>query len=77
MNTRIFANLAVMLLCVFSTAAGAAQSYPDKPVRWVFPWPSGSAIDGVLRLMAQKLTESWGQPVMVDSRPGAAGNIGA
>ncbi|OGA25770.1 MAG: hypothetical protein A3H34_02820 [Betaproteobacteria bacterium RIFCSPLOWO2_02_FULL_67_19] len=77
MDTRIFAKFALMLSCVFSTIVGAAQSYPDKPIRWVFPWPSGSAVDGVLRLMGQKLTESWGQQVLVDSRPGAAGNIGA
>ncbi len=77
MDTRIFAKFALMLLCVFSTIAGAAQGYPDKPVRLVFPWPSGSAIDGVLRLMAQKMSASWGQQVLVDSRPGAAGNIGA
>ncbi|MPZ46096.1 MAG: tripartite tricarboxylate transporter substrate binding protein [Betaproteobacteria bacterium] len=77
MDARISANLALALFCVFSPTQGAAQGYPGKPVRLVFPWPSGSAIDGLLRLMAQKLTERWGQQVVVDSRPGAAGNIGA
>lgn len=77
MHTRLFASLVLVLICAAGTTAGAAQSYPDKPVRLVFPWPSGSAIDGVLRLMAQKMSARWGQQVLVDSRPGAAGNIGA
>ena len=60
-------------------AAGfaCAQSYPDKPVRMIFGLTVGSSSDITMRIIAQKLTEKWGQPVLVDNRPGAGGNIAA
>jgi len=66
--------LASAALC----AAGAfAQGYPAKPVRMVVPFAAGGAVDTVARALGQKLTESWKQPVLVDNRPGAGGNIAA
>jgi len=58
-------------------AAVAAQSYPNKPVRVVIPWPAGGSNDVVGRIVAQKLSESLGQQFIVDNRAGAAGSIGA
>ncbi|NBR27132.1 MAG: tripartite tricarboxylate transporter substrate binding protein [Betaproteobacteria bacterium] len=55
----------------------AAQSFPQKPVRTVIGYTPGGTTDVVARIIGQKLTELWGQSVIVDSRPGAAGNIGA
>ena len=55
---------------------GAAQNYPTKPIRIVVPYPPGGTSDIMTRLIGQKLTESWGQSVLADSRPGAAGIIG-
>ena len=54
-----------------------AQTYPSKPVRMIVPFPAGGATDIVARLIAQKLTESWGVQVIVDNRAGAGGTIGS
>ena len=68
--------LAAVLLAIASGAA-VAQAYPVKPVRMVVPFPAGGATDIVGRLIAQKLSESWGQQVIVDNRGGAGGTIGS
>jgi tripartite-type tricarboxylate transporter receptor subunit TctC len=57
-----------------STSSG--QAYPNKPIRWIVPFPGGQASDILARTIGQKLTEAWGQQVLVDNRPGAGGNIG-
>ena len=53
------------------------QAYPAKPIRLVVPFPAGGSLDVVARAIGQKLTEAWSQPVVIDNRPGAGGNIGA
>lgn len=60
----------------FAGAAAAQPSYPNRPLRIVIPWPPGQATDLVGRLIAQKLTETFGQQVVADNRPGAGGMIG-
>lgn len=57
--------------------AGAAESYPVRPVRLVVPFAAGGPTDILGRLYAEKLTAHWGQQVLVDSRPGASGTLGA
>lgn len=67
--------------CLVVSIAGAepaqAQVYPSKPVRFILPSPPGSPADNIARPIAQKLAEVLGQPVVIDSRAGANGNIGA
>ena len=57
--------------------AVAAQAFPSKPIRIVAPFPPASVADVLARPVAQKMNETWGQPVIVDNRTGAAGNVGA
>ena len=54
-----------------------AQTYPVRPIKIIVPSPAGATTDTLVRMTAQKLQEKWGQPVIVDNRPGAGGNIGA
>jgi len=54
-----------------------AQQYPSKPIRIVVPFPPGGIADVICRVFAQKFTETWSEPVIVDNRAGAGGNIGA
>lgn len=56
--------------------AGLAQNFPSKPVRLIVSYPPGGSSDLMARIMGQKLTELWGQPVIIESKPGAAGSIG-
>lgn len=71
---------AAILLCLAGLAApgyAMAQGFPTKPVKIIVPYPPGGANDIVSRLLAQRLTDSLGQSVVVENRPGASGNNGA
>ena len=68
-----------LLLCAFSVFAisASAQDYPARAIRIIVPFPAGGTADLLPRIVGEKLAANWGQPVIVDNRAGAAGNIGA
>ena len=73
-KNKYLCNFSLMLLS--SMAVAQAQNYPNRPVRIIVAFAPGGANDIVTRVVAQKLTEIWGQTIVVDNRGGAGGNIG-
>ncbi len=71
LTTALWAALMALALPV------AAQSYPARPIKIVVPFPAGGTSDVLARLLGQKMTENWGQPVVVENKPGSSGNLGA
>ena len=76
MRSLLARGIALVLSCV-SCSFAAAQSWPQKPVRFVVPYPPGGSLDQVARALADKMKDGLGQPVLVENRPGAGGNVGA
>ena len=68
-------TLLVLLALLVAAGAASAQPYPAKPVRLVVGFAPGGGTDLIARLLSQKLTERWGQPVVVENKLGASGNI--
>ncbi|MGS1110524.1 Bug family tripartite tricarboxylate transporter substrate binding protein [Achromobacter anxifer] len=75
MLARLLASL-LTAVCIAAPAAGADAAFPAKPVRIIVPQTPGGASDVLARLIGQKLTAKWGQPVVVENHPGAGGNVG-
>ena len=78
-NAMRRARLALAALCLAVASAGACAqaAYPQRAIKLIVPWPAGGSVDIAARVVAEQLTVNLGQPVIVDNRPGAAGNIGA
>lgn len=70
-------TLALALVCGLAMTPVAAQTYPNRAIRLIVPFPPGGGTDILARLIGQKLHESWGQPVVVENRAGASGGIGS
>jgi tripartite-type tricarboxylate transporter receptor subunit TctC len=66
-----------LFLVMGLVTSAMAQPYPARAVRFIIPFPPGGGVDVLTRAVAADLTAKWGQPVIVDNRPGAGGNIGA
>jgi tripartite-type tricarboxylate transporter receptor subunit TctC len=74
---QLFKRVAAVLLIAAFPPLALAQAFPSKTVRFIVPFVAGGATDVVARLLAQKLQDAWGQPVVVENRAGAGGTIGA
>lgn len=74
--SRMVRAIFVAVCALIACAAFAAEEYPRKAVRMIAPFAPGGATDVLARIVSQKLTERWGQSVIVDNRTGASGNIG-
>jgi tripartite-type tricarboxylate transporter receptor subunit TctC len=75
--SHILLSTCAAALSLLSANAHAQADYPNKPIKIVVPFPAGGTSDVLARMLGVKLTEAWGQPVVVENRPGSSGNLGA
>lgn len=79
MNSHVLKEGALLLgvmLWALTANLATAQAYPSKPIRLIAPFPPGGSSDTLARILGQKLTDAWGQRLVVDNRPGAGGSLG-
>ena len=74
---RKWLKASLAMVAIAASGLAGAQSWPSKPVKIVVPFGAGGTTDVVARLLGQKLGDAWGQPVVIENRTGAGGNIGA
>ncbi|HWI15278.1 MAG TPA: tripartite tricarboxylate transporter substrate-binding protein, partial [Burkholderiales bacterium] len=75
--TAIRSFSVMVIMAGMATAACAQAPYPNKPIRFIVAYVAGGANDVLARIVGQKLSEAWKQPVVIENKPGAAGLIGA
>ena len=73
---KVVLHVLCALLLAAVAAHSVAQTYPAKAIRVIVPFPPAGAADLLTRTIGQKLTEAWGQQIIVDNRPGVGGNLG-
>ena len=72
---RLIAAVALAASALSAMPATAQGNWPDKPIRWIVPFPAGGQLDVVARLIAERISPALGQPIVVEAKPGADGNI--
>ncbi|MBF6988282.1 Bug family tripartite tricarboxylate transporter substrate binding protein [Cupriavidus sp. IK-TO18] len=72
----LLGGVAALAMCL-AAPAGASEAWPQKPITLIVPWAAGGSTDILARVLSEHLTRSLGQPVIVDNKPGASGNIGS
>lgn len=73
---KVLAAVALPILALCCAQAALSQSYPNRPIRMIVPWNPGGTSDTIARILGNKMTEHWGQQVVIDMRAGASGIIG-
>ena len=73
---RALIGLGLAAAAVLTALPAQAQSYPNRPIKLIVPWPAGGGVDTSARLIAEPLSQRLGQPIVIENKPGAAGNIG-
>src|SRR3954471_24544657 len=76
-RTTVLGALCALALPLAPAAAQDTQNFPNRPIRIIVPFPAGGPTDILTRIVAQKMSEDWGQPVIVENRPGADTAIGS
>lgn len=76
MKPLAFTALATLALGVAIAAPAAHAAYPERAIRWIVPFPAGGAMDNIARTLGEDMSRTLGQPIVVENRPGAGGNIG-
>jgi tripartite-type tricarboxylate transporter receptor subunit TctC len=77
MTSRAACGWALLAFALTLPGLARSQDYPTRPIRLVVPYTPGTGIDIIARTVGPRLTDRWGQPIVVENRPGASGNIGA
>ncbi len=77
MHQKFFVQCFAFLVLLCAPAAFSQTHWPERPVRIIVPYPAGGSLDLTMRVLAQRLSLEWKQPVVVENRPGAAGTLGA
>src|SRR5690349_5967286 len=77
MAMRIVFRIALAVLTLWASAALAQGAWPQKQIRVIVPFPPGGTNDVLCRIVGDKLSAAWNQPVVVENKPGAGGNVGA
>src|SRR5688572_26525398 len=73
---NVHKRVAVAAGLAIATSMAVGQTYPVKPIRAIVPFPAGGGIDTVIRLLGPRMSETLGQPILVDNRSGASGTLG-
>jgi tripartite-type tricarboxylate transporter receptor subunit TctC len=76
LRATLVAKFALILAAIGLATSAVAQTYPSKPIRLVVPFPPGGLIDSMARLIVPALSQELGQPIVVENKPGAGGNLG-
>ena len=74
--TRRMFVTSIALAAILSAAPAMAQEFPSQPVKLVVPYPPGGGVDGLARPLAERLSQAWSKPVIVENKPGASTIIG-
>jgi tripartite-type tricarboxylate transporter receptor subunit TctC len=77
MRTSFVVMAAALLMAGAAVGESRAETYPDRPIRVVVPFPAGGVADAVARIVAQKLSDNLGQNLVIENRTGASGTLGA